>query len=155
LTDWIDFLAALAFTIVAIQESLFGEVATTKVIDSRLANAFFDNATLSENNLLSKRISLQIGNRRQKQRGLWVGGKCILTTTALSFSPNDFNRALHAHPDELDIEMPLESIIELSVQRRLITDMITVRFATGDLKIRCFKARSFIAAIEVARQAVR
>ena len=64
------------------------------------------------------------------------------------------NRALHAQPDELDIEIPLESINEISIQRRLITDMITVRFAEGLLNIRCFKARSFAASIEATRLVV-
>ncbi|MBC2887465.1 hypothetical protein H7Q97_18975 [Ochrobactrum sp. CM-21-5] len=100
---------------------------------------------------MPKTISHQIDDRRHKQGGLWVGGKCLLTATALSFSPNDMNRALHTRPDELDVAIPLENIIEISVQRRLITDAITVRFDTGVLKIRCFRARSFAAAIEAAR----
>lgn len=130
------------------------EDATPNVIDSRLVNAFFDNARSLETDLLPDTISGQIDERRRKQGGLWVGGKCELTAATLSFRPNDMNRALHAHPDELNVAIQLGDIIEISVQRRLITDAITVLFATGVLKIRCFRAKSFIAAIESARLAV-
>ncbi|KAB2764306.1 MULTISPECIES: hypothetical protein [Brucella/Ochrobactrum group] len=131
------------------------EVATLNVIDSRLVNVFFDKATLSEANSLPDTTSRLIDGRRRKQGGLWVGGKCQLTATALSFRPNDMNRALHARPDELNVEVPLEDIIGISVERRLITDTITVRLSTGVLKIRCFKAKSFAASIEATRLAMR
>ncbi|MGH6762737.1 MAG: hypothetical protein ACRECW_14245 [Phyllobacterium sp.] len=78
-----------------------------------------------------------------------------MTTTTLSFSPNDMNRAMHVDPEEMDITILLSSISEISVQRGLITDIIDIRSAAGDLKIRCFKAKSFAAAIEATRLAVR
>lgn len=99
-------------------------------------------------------ISGQIDERRHRQGGLWVGGKCELTAATLSFRPNDMNRALHAHPDELRVEIHLNDIVGISIQRRLITDAITVKFANGVLKIRCFRAKSFTAAIEAARLAM-
>jgi len=132
----------------------YREDATPNVIDSRLVNAFLDNASLSETDLLPDTISGQIDERRRRQGGLWVGGKCELTAATLSFRPNDMNRALHARPDELSVEIHLEDIVGISVQRRLITDAITVRFATEVLKIRCFRAKSFTVAIEAARLAM-
>ncbi|WP_435655383.1 hypothetical protein [Brucella pituitosa] len=109
---------------------------------------------MSETDLLPDTISGQIDERRHRQGGLWVGGKCELTAATLSFRPNDMNRALHAHPDELRVEIHLNDIVGISIQRRLITDAITVKFANGVLKIRCFRAKSFTAAIEAARLAM-
>ncbi|MEL4377889.1 hypothetical protein [Brucella cytisi] len=148
-------LYAWSFRGIRILTELYREVVTPNVIDSRLVNAFFDKAMLSEINPLPKPLLRQIDDRRRKQAGLWVGGKSLLTTTTLSFSPNEMNRALHVRPSELEIEILLSSINDISVQRRLITNVITVRFETGVLKIRCFKAISFVAAIEEARLAMR
>ena len=124
------------------------------LVDSRLANAFFDNANVSGDMPLPKTISRQISASRRKQGGLWVGGKSVLTTSTLSFSPNDMNRAMHADPEEMEINISLSSIEEVSVQRGLITDVIDIRSAAGNLKIRCFRAKSFAAAIEATRLVV-
>ncbi len=51
----------------------YREDATPNVIDSRLVNAFLDNASLSETDLLPDTISGQIDERRRRQGGLWVG----------------------------------------------------------------------------------
>ena len=117
------------------------------IVDSRLANAFFDKANVSEDLIarsgftLPKIISRQIGLGRRKQGGLWVGGRSVLTISTLSFSPNSMNRGLHVAPEELEINMPLSIIDDLSVHRGVITDIIDVRSVVGGLKIRCFKWR--------------
>jgi len=104
---------------------------------------------------LSKIISRQIGIGRRRQGGLWVGGKATLTSSMLRFSPNSMNRCLHIDPEELERNIPLSTIGRVSVHRGMITDLIKVRSVVGDLKIKCFKARSFAAAIETARLALR
>ena len=78
-----------------------------------------------------------------------------MTTSTLSFSPNDMNRAMHVSPEELEINISLSCIYDISVHRGVVTDIIDVRSVDGNLKIRCFKARSFAAAIEATRLAVR
>lgn len=88
------------------------------------------------------------------QGGLWVGGKAVLTISTLSFSPNGMNRALHASPEELEVRVPLSSITDIHIRRGFITDIIDVHSAIVTLTIRCFKAKSFVVAIEAARRAV-
>ncbi len=123
------------------------------VVDSRLANAFFDKANVSEDMLLPKVISHQISVGRRKQEGLWVGGKSILTISTLSFLPNSMNKALHADREDLVVNIPLSSIDGISVHRGFVSDIIDIRYAAGNLKIRCFKAKAFAAAIEATRLA--
>lgn len=133
------------------------EVASPDIVDSRLANAFFAKADVSQDvdRLLPKFISRQISIGRRRQEGLWVGGKAVLTVCALRFSPNGMNRKLHADPEEMEVNIPLSRINGISVRRGFISDIIDIRSVDGDLKIRCFKARSFAAAIEAARLAAR
>ena len=135
------------------------------IVDKRLANAFFANARLSEDlagkdqrgdsSPLPKAISRQIDTSRRKQGGLWVGGKAALTTSTLSFAPNSMNQALHAAPEDLEISISLANISNVVVHRGLITDMIEIRTNAGILKIKCFKAKAFAAAIEATRNAAR
>ena len=145
------------------------EIPLTDVVDSRHANAFFKNANVSEEmtgllsdkngragfRLFPKIISRQIDIGRGKQGGLWVGGKSVLTTSTLGFNPNTVNQAMHADPEDMEINILLSSISAISVHRGYITDVIDVRHAAGVLKIRCFKAKSFAASIETARLALR
>jgi len=145
------------------------EIPSPDVVDSRRANAFFENANVSEevtalrsgkneragSPLLPTVISRQIESGRRKQGGLWVGGQSVLTASTLGFSPSPMNRALHADPENLEINIALSSISDISVHRGIVTDIIDIRYAAGVLKIRCFKAKSFAAAIEATRLAVR
>lgn len=133
------------------------------IVDNRLANVFFANASVSEDlagkdhqgssSLLPKAISRQIDAGRRKQGGLWVGGKAVLTTSTLSFTPNSMNQALHATPENLEISISLANISNVAVHRGLITDVIEIRTDAGILKIKCFKAKAFAAAIEATRNA--
>ncbi|MBV7484075.1 hypothetical protein [Bordetella sp. BOR01] len=135
------------------------------IVDNRLANAFFANARVSEDlagngrrgdsSLLPKAISRQIDAGRRKQGGLWVGGKAVLTTSTLSFAPNSMNQALHAAPEDLEISVSLANISNVAVHRGLITDVIEIRTDTGIVKIKCFRAKAFAAAIEATRIAAR
>ena len=129
------------------------------IVDTRLANAFFDYAKLSDDmagtdkreGILQKTISRQIDTNRGKQGGLWVGGKATLTTSTLGFAPNSMNQELHAAPEDLEISISLAKISNVAVHRRLITDIIEIRTNAGIFKIRCFKAKAFAAAIDAAR----
>lgn len=135
------------------------------IVDNRLANVFFANASVSEDlagkdqqedsGLLPKAVSRRIDAGRRKQGGLWVGGKAVLTTSALSFAPNSMNQALHAAPENLEISISLANISNVAVHRGLITDVIEIRTDAGILKIKCFKAKAFAAAIEATRIAAR
>ena len=142
------------------------------VVESRIANAFFENANVSEDMIASlsgkdersgftfldslpKIISRQVGTGRRRQGGLWVGGKSVLTTSTLSFIPNALNQTLHSSPENLEIDILLSGIISTSIRRGIITDIIDIRSDVRDLSIRCFKARSFAAAIDATRLAAR
>jgi len=143
------------------------------IVDSRLANAFFAEANVGGDMAashssktggsgfmllgrpLSRIISDQISLGRHRQGGLWVGGRSVLTSSTLGFSPNAANRALHVEPKELDVEIPLSNITKIEVRRGLITDIIDIGSDRGGLTMRCFKAKSFAAAIETARAALR
>lgn len=135
------------------------------IIDTRLANAFFSNARVSEDltgkdqrgecSPLPKAISRQIDVGRRKQGGLWVGGKAVLTTSTLSFAPNSMNQAMHAAPEDLEMNISLADINNVMVHRGLITAVIEIRTGAGILKIKCFKAKAFATAIEAVYIAVR
>jgi hypothetical protein len=149
------------------------------VIDTRFANALIPDATASERALqaagqftseaaaiahngssllrypLSRMFPRVIKSElewvRNRQGGLWVGGKAILTNTDLSFMPNAVNAAVHAAPDHLSWSVPLVDVTAVLVRRGLLTSVIDVQARSGRVNLRCFRANAFAAHIEKAR----
>ena len=81
--------------------------------------------------------------------GLWVGGSAELTTTVLSFQPNAANRAVHK--GNLSFSLPLIDIVDVAHRRRFLTGILSISTRHGSIKMRCFGARQFGAAIAHAR----
>ena len=153
------------------------------VIDTRLVNALIFNAQPSEkatesaarfaadadeiaspsiasdNGPLSRMfpriLKGELNWLRRRQGGLWVGGKAILTKTDLSFTPNGLNSAFHAFPERLGWTVSLAAVIEVRVRRGVLTNIIEVQSAAGQVSIRCFGAKSFSARIEIARVSIQ
>ena len=152
-----------------------------KVIDTRFANALFADASPSPqaleavgqlldrtltntqpyrflgpfmSGLLPKILSIELGWFKRRQGGLWVGGKAVLSPSALKFSPNGMNEAIHSNPERLNWTIPINEISGVEVRSGLISDIVDIQCRSGRLSLRCFKATAFAAKIEQARQAV-
>ena len=77
--------------------------------------------------------------------GVWVGGNAILTGYSLTFQTNSVNKLIHGRRADLVIDLP--EIAEVTLQRALASDIITVRTNTAMLQIRCFGADAFASQI--------
>jgi len=152
------------------------------VIDSRLANALFTDASASPEALaavgrvvadanvilqpgtyvapLAPRIFARLINSeldwfKRRQGGLWVGGKAVLSSEVLRFIANSMNQALHSAPDQLNWSVSLAEIADVRVRRGIITNIIDVQTPQGALSFRCFRAKAFAFEIDRARVTLR
>ena len=61
---------------------------------------------------------------KQAYGGLWVGGKAVLTQSALEFSPNALNRGVQK--GQLDIRIPLTEITAVQTEPAAVTNIIVI-----------------------------
>ncbi|MCG7537035.1 hypothetical protein [Pseudoalteromonas sp. OOF1S-7] len=81
----------------------------------------------------------------QAYGGLWVGGAVTLSQAHITFSPNLINMICHNGDDSLAI--PLSHIIDVSLESGFLTKIILLTTPYGLFRLRCFGAKSFMAAI--------
>jgi hypothetical protein len=78
--------------------------------------------------------------------GLWVGGKMVLTQTAVRLSANAMNRVVQE--GILDIELPLSLVRNVSVEGGFVTKIVRLDTDAGSVKFRCFGAKDVALLIE-------
>ena len=81
--------------------------------------------------------------------GLWIGGKCELHEDRIIISPNALNAAVHKNLKELII--PLDAVENITLEKKLTTDIITLSFGGTEIKFRCFGAKKFLQEINAAK----
>ena len=144
-----------------------------EILDSKMANALFANARMSEKAGKSlQKWGAQVGEatgigvdvaqslattRRvleaysAKYGGLWVGGKATLSRAMLSFEPNAVNRFIHENGAFLTLALPLEAIESVTIRPGFLTDIVDVSTDGGVFSLRCFKVKTFARKINDAR----
>lgn len=75
--------------------------------------------------------------------GLWVGGRCYLTSHRVLFEPNSLNRALH--DGIAAVALPLTGMQAVGVRWGLFTSIVDFQTENGRLSIRCYGAKDFAA----------
>jgi len=90
-----------------------------------------------------------LGVIRQMTGGIWVGGRVILTTHRVVFSPNGLNRMLQDNPPT--IALALADLSEAKQRFGLATAIVDIRSPAFTLTVRGYRMRSFVAVIERAR----
>ncbi|KIH84133.1 hypothetical protein [Pseudomonas batumici] len=78
--------------------------------------------------------------------GLWVGGKMVLSQTAVRLSANLMNRIVQE--GTLDIELPLAMVRKVSVEGGFVTKIVRLDTDAGSVKFRCFGAKDIASLIE-------
>ncbi|WP_338526996.1 hypothetical protein NUH87_29285 [Pseudomonas batumici] len=78
--------------------------------------------------------------------GLWVGGKMVLSQTAVRLSANAMNRIVQE--GTLDIELPLAMVRKVSVEGGFVTKIVRLDTDAGSVKFRCFGAKDVASLIE-------
>src|SRR3546814_5662248 len=101
------------------------EFTLSDIVENRLANVFFANASVSEalagedhqgsSSLLPKAICRQIDAGRRRPGGLWVRGRAVLPTSTLSYTPDSMNQSVQATPENMEISIPLAHISTVPV----------------------------------------
>ena len=123
------------------------------VIARKLANALIKDAEIGDRaqTLLGPGGRVGASAMKKLMGGLWVGGTAYLTSDALEFHPNGFNRVVHKDPDSLSVVLPLRGITGVETRFGVATQIIDIKTAIGTLSIRCFRAPGFARKIEAAR----
>lgn len=123
------------------------------VIARKLANALIKDAEIGDRTqtLLGPGGRLGASAMKKLMGGLWVGGTVYLTSDAIEFHPNGFNRAVHKDPDSLSVVLPLRGITSVETRFGVATQIIDIKTAIGTLSVRCFGAPGFAKKIEAAR----
>eukprot|EP00903_Cladosiphon_okamuranus_P003288 g3286.t1 len=123
------------------------------VIARKLANALIKDAEIGDRaqTLLGPGGRVGASAMKKLMGGLWVGGTAYLTSDALEFHPNGFNRVVHKDPDSLSVVLPLRGITGVETRFGVATQIIDIKTAIGTLSIRCFGAPGFARKIEAAR----
>ncbi|RON13666.1 hypothetical protein [Pseudomonas frederiksbergensis] len=78
--------------------------------------------------------------------GLWVGGKMLVTQTAVRLSANAMNRLVQE--GTLDIEVPLALVRKVSIEGGFVTKIVRLDTDAGSVKFRCFGAKDVASLIE-------
>jgi hypothetical protein len=115
----------------------------SEIIDKRLANALFRPA--AGGGSMPASAPLRFGG---PYRGLWVGGRVLLSRDGLVFEPNRLNRLLH--PNAARAEIPLGDIKDARTGRGFFAGVVEIATADGVLSLRCVSAASFAGAIRQA-----
>jgi hypothetical protein len=114
-----------------------------EIVDRRLANALFRPAP--GKGRMPPSAPLRFGG---PYRGLWVGGRALLSRDALVFEPNRLNRLLH--PNAPRAEIPLGDILDAKTGRGFFAGVVDVATAEGVLSLRCVAAAPFARAVRQA-----
>ena len=109
---------------------------------TKIANALIEDVTV---NVAVPVLSVF----RAALGGLWVGGWVKLTTQTVSFSANGLNRVVPSGP--LDVSVPLSKVTDVTVLPGFVTKIVAITTPWYVLKVRCYGAPSFAAAILTAR----
>lgn len=81
--------------------------------------------------------------------GTWVGGTVVLTAEELTFSANAMNRAVQK--GELDVTVPVDSIIGAAITGGVGTKIIALRLVGGEtFEFRCNGAKDVLDILEHA-----
>ncbi|CAI8796552.1 MULTISPECIES: hypothetical protein [Pseudomonas] len=83
---------------------------------------------------------------KQAYGGLWVGGKMVLTKTAVHLNANALNRMVQ--DGTLDIEIPIGMIRAVANEGGFFTKIIRLDTDAGSVKFRCYGAKEVVALIE-------
>lgn len=113
-------------------------------IETKLVNALIPDAEPDEAIELPyvDRSTWKIVRRfKSYYGGLSVGGEAKLTDTHLVFEPNSMNKAVHT--DDTSFALPLNAIIEVTVEPGFLTKIIAMHTREGAYRIRCFGAAKF------------
>jgi hypothetical protein len=86
-----------------------------------------------------------LGAFKKAYGGLWVGGKMVLTQTAVRLSANAMNRLIQ--DGTLDIELPLELVRKVSVEGWFGMKIVRLDTDAGSVKFRCYGAKDVAAAL--------
>jgi hypothetical protein len=114
-----------------------------EILAQRVANALIEDAQVNTSLGVGafRAVEDVLARYRAKVGGLWVGGRATLTATVLAFAPNTMNRAVQT--GSLDLAVPLSAILDVSVQRSFVTNIVEIRTPQSVLKIRCYGANTF------------
>jgi hypothetical protein len=125
-----------------------------QVIAKRNANALIHDVEPSFPVLPNRPMLLtMLAEFKQANGGLWVGGKAVLTQSALEFSPNAVNRSLQK--GHLDIRIPLPEITAVTVEPAAFTNIVVIAGPGFVFKVRCYRAEKFAEQIRTANLGVR
>ena len=113
------------------------------IIDKRPANALFQPT--AGGGRMPASAPLRFGG---PYRGLWIGGRALLSGGRLVFEPNRLNRLLH--PNAARAEIPLGDIRDARTGRGFFAGVVEIATAEGVLSLRCVSAPSFAAAVRRA-----
>lgn len=79
---------------------------------------------------------------KRNHGGLWVGGKFTATTEWLVFAPNGLNAAFHNNVGQVQVHV--SEVHSIHLESAWITDIVVIRHARGELKVRCYGARQVV-----------
>src|SRR6478735_9406030 len=114
-----------------------------EVLVSKIANALIEDVDV---HVTMPVVSLF----RSAWGGLWVGGRVTLTRRTVSFSANGVNRLMQS--GTLDVSVPLAKVTDVKVLPGLVTKIVAITAPERVLKVRCYGAARFAAAILAARE---
>lgn len=141
-----------------------------KVLETRIANALFGDARISQKALAALSVVSRQGGPgaalgmasiqptldafARFYGGLWVGGRVTLSERVLTFEPNAINRAIHENGDSLRLDLPLRQIDMVRTRFGFISGIVDIVTDERIFSLRCFGAKRFAARIDAARRAL-
>ena len=105
---------------------------------AKTANAFYPTATASKLALSAPGAAAALS----KADGLWVGGRVEITDDGIRFAANKLNLALNENAEP--VWGPMASIRSVELGSGLITKVVTVHYADGNFRFRCFGAKGVV-----------
>ncbi len=114
-------------------------------VETKAANAQFPHARPDVPSRVPyrvKRAMRRTERRYRKRGGLWVGGHVHLTSSELSFEPNEMNRQLNS--GRIEFRIPLNEITSIETKSAFMTSIVEVHAGRGQrARFRCYGARQF------------
>lgn len=115
------------------------------VISTRTANALISDAKAR---VKLPHTGVTLGALRLLFGGAWVGGRAVLTTESLNFSPNAMNRAVTS--GSLDVSLPLGEIATVADWGIRVYGVVSIASPTYNLRLICIQSSSFAQQIRSA-----
>jgi hypothetical protein len=112
---------------------------SSEIVAEKVANALIEDAASPLENSVG--VGRAARRSRNKDGGLWVGGRVTLSRAELSFAPNAVNRAVHFGDPSFTI--PLTAIRNIDVEPGLVTKIVAVTWTGGVRRFRCYGAAQF------------